>query len=363
MRILNLNEYLTRDILSTIIFLAFLLSSIISPIGNVNSLIFFLPITFTFKYIKNNISIFILFLIIVFYLNIYFNADSFSFFYMFSYFLIPILFMLFTLSLSECDIKRILKLLLLLSVIYITYIFFKSLSSLDFLLVDRFHENKILLDVLNSRSSGLGRLIIFLMIFNFFYLKNKYLTIYLILLIVISGNRTSILIASLLFTLYYFKNKINFKSFKYILLLTPLLVLILTTRRSENLENYFTLNNRIFLWEKINILSNNTFFSLILGNGPQYDRFLIFDSLSNAYINILYSYGILGSLLFIYFLIKLYKKFIISIDDNFLIFTKASILYLLIRGIVENSFSVWGIDMIFYILLTSYIFKKNVQYN
>ena len=118
----------------------------------------------------------------------------------------------------------------------------------------------------------------------------------------------------------------------------------------------------------------------IFGYGPQADRFLIGlkeygyfgNNVSNAYVYAFLCGGYLSIIILIFISITavfyLYKTFFIKkifSEDN-LIYVKLSSIYLiffLLRSIMENSFSLFSIDFIFFIISMSILnyfikFKK-----
>jgi len=122
---------------------------------------------------------------------------------------------------------------------------------------------------------------------------------------------------------------------------------------------------------KIILEYKQTIFNKILGNGPEFDRNLLnrynqYPTGSDSANAILYFYlcgGILSVILFLLLTIqqlqKIYKNFIINNIENYNSNPKVFIsiicfIYLLIRSLFENSFSVWSIDQVLFILFGCY---------
>ena len=125
-------------------------------------------------------------------------------------------------------------------------------------------------------------------------------------------------------------------------------------------------SGRMELWKKaIKFFEQRPF----LGYGPQADRYLLNENVSNVFLYTLLCGGILGfSVLFILILNLIF--IIYRLIFNYKVFkykspttVKVSIIfliYLLLRGLVENTFSVYSIDFIVfsisYTILNNYIF-------
>jgi len=120
-------------------------------------------------------------------------------------------------------------------------------------------------------------------------------------------------------------------------------------------------SGRMEIWKKsIPFIKKNLFF----GQGPQSDRNLLSKNASNILVYILLCGGVFCTLFFFIYLFNLliqYSRFILKFNiknfnkDHILIFTNLCIFFLLFRGLVENSFSIFGIDMILFLLSVKYI--------
>ena len=266
----------------------------------------------------------------------------------------------------------------------------------------------------NPRVTGISRsLLIFYFLFFYFLIKSQkkiiwYSTlIILILLLYKMQTRGAFVGIIILYTLYFLFNSLELKKkFLNLLVLLIIPIIVFETYYLSKNTNYFSKNtNDIFQFEPTRLVDNttsgrlhiwkNAIFmikekKLILGYGPQADRFLLnilaiknskrniyYDKYGNRIIydnnvsnSLLYGYlcgGIVGIflLLAIYLIaitvaaknIFIYKIF--TYDDNLWInFSTIVIIYLGLRGIFENSFSVFGIDYILFIL--AYFTSKNL---
>jgi O-antigen ligase len=150
-------------------------------------------------------------------------------------------------------------------------------------------------------------------------------------------------------------------------------------QENERLINEHSTSGRIIIWSNIiKIIKED---KIIFGKGPQSDRHLLSNyNLKNnkdvsliLYDNnssnaLLYSYlcgGITGFLILICIYINTIKLIYENIfiiknfsSNNILInFSTITLLYLLIRSIFENSFSLFSVDFVFFIL--SYFISQN----
>lgn len=120
-------------------------------------------------------------------------------------------------------------------------------------------------------------------------------------------------------------------------------------------------SGRIEIWKQsIPLIKKNFFF----GQGPQSDRNLLSENASNILVYVLLCGGIFCAVFFFIYLFNLliqYLRFILIFKiknfnkDYILIFTNLCIIFLVFRGLVENSFSVFGIDMVLFLLSVKYI--------
>ena len=152
-------------------------------------------------------------------------------------------------------------------------------------------------------------------------------------------------------------------------------------KNQERLVSTYSTSGRTEIWTNIITIIKED--NIIFGKGPQADRslltkyitknkehasFIVYEN--NASNALLYSYlcaGIIGFLILICIYIntiKLIYKNIFTIGNfstkNILInFSTITLLYLLIRSIFENSFSLFSIDFVFFILCYFISLKKN----
>ena len=232
---------------------------------------------------------------------------------------------------------------------------------------------------MQTRGAVVGLLIVYFILFLFhpFSLKKK-IFIFLILT----------LIPLFLFELYYYSKK-------NILILNPEINSIQKYNEHEpNSYNRFVelkndTSGRISIWKKILVIVNEK--KIFLGYGPQADRFLllqhkikndknnyykynnevsIYDN--NASNALLYAYlcgGVVGFFLFsvifslaIVVIIKniFYVKIFLHNKHShnaWLHYSTTLLTYLIIRSLYENSFSIFGLDYIFFIL--GYLMSRN----
>jgi O-antigen ligase len=149
-------------------------------------------------------------------------------------------------------------------------------------------------------------------------------------------------------------------------------------KSKSRLFSDFKSSGRIDIWkESLKVFQKEKLF----GYGPQGDRFLLknseikndfFTNSSNALIYSLLSGGYFGiSVMFLIYINIIFKIYIclkkIKILDNFNKITlKLSICYIiffLIRSLFENSFSLFSIDFMMFILSATYIenYLKNIR--
>lgn len=265
--------------------------------------------------------------------------------------------------------------------------------------------------IININSNGFSRYLLFLYIYFFvsFILSNnlnfyKFLILLTIsTLIFLYEGRVNIGILLIINLIIFFK-KINF--FKKLLLfffisITPFVISTIwqnnlknnnyfdfwnspTFRTATTGEKYNTKKEYILSYLSINKISTGRYdkwkiileykqniTNTIFGNGPEFDRFLLnrynqYPTGSDSANGILYLYlcgGILSVLFFLLLAIqqlqKIWKNLIINNTQNFIKNPKVFVsticfLYILIRSLFENSFSVWSIDQVFFILFGCY---------
>jgi len=228
---------------------------------------------------------------------------------------------------------------------------------------------------MQARGSLLGVLLLFLffLIFSSFSLRKKIMTIFFILIIPIF----------LFETYYYFKTNKDY-IFNANLYNKEFSSNLTSEKRSSNLNRVLDLKNtassgRKQLWKNSLLLIKEK--KIILGYGPKADRFLLTEfyaryentkyyidsygnnflvesNVSNALIYAYLSGGFLGFLLLLTIniiasLTILKNIFIEKIflgKDAIKLFSTTLLIFLGVRGVFENSYSVFGIDYIFFIL-------------
>lgn len=268
----------------------------------------------------------------------------------------------------------------------------------------------------NPRITGISRsLLIFYFLFFYFLLKSQkkiiwYSTlIILILLLYKMQTRGAFVGIIILYTLYFLFNSDELKKkFLNLLVLIIIPIIVFETYYFIRNTNYSSKKNndifqplsistrlvdkstsgRLHIWKNAMFMIKEK--KLILGYGPQADRFLLnIFAIKNSKRNIYYDkygnpiaydnnasnsllYGYLsGGVLGISLLLTIYLMTIIVAAKNIFInkiftynnnlwvnFSTIVIIYLGLRGIFENSFSVFGIDYILFIL--AYFTSKNL---
>jgi hypothetical protein len=238
----------------------------------------------------------------------------------------------------------------------------------------------LLLYKMQTRGAFIGIIILYIIFFSFYSLELKKKLVNLLVLV---------LFPVIIFETYYFIEKkynlfdtINFKAQEQKIL----------TQEQNKFEQsrilYNDTSGRYTIWKNALFIINEK--KIILGYGPQADRFLFlisrinnenrniyYDKSGNPYLYdnnasnaLIYAYlcgGVVGFflLLFIYLLaiIVIVKnifvnKILLFKNNIWLNFSNILIIYLGFRGIFENSFSVFGIDYIFFTL--AYFNSKNL---
>ena len=117
-------------------------------------------------------------------------------------------------------------------------------------------------------------------------------------------------------------------------------------------------------WKKIGSVIKTRLPESLLGFGPQADRMLIKETASNSYLSALLTGGVLGliSLMCLVFL-NLYNSFYLIFKSkifcdencNYLKITIIINLFFILRGVYESSFSVYGLDFLFFIISSTII--------
>ena len=250
-----------------------------------------------------------------------------------------------------------------------------------------------------SRSSGVGRnllffyiLLSFFLIFyqnnNFFYFLKRILLVFLSFYIFHLENRSSIYFL-LLFNFFIFFYFLKKKKFKYrirvlcIMLIIPYIIHIFATVSKKNYQIYNQNNEsvkevtkystriyvlsdgsgRLGLWKKsIKPITNNLF----LGYGPQADRILINENVSNIFLYSLLCGGILALIFILLIIISILNNILYLVFIKRIFFNKKNIIincsiffiiFLLFRSLLENSFAIFGIDFMIFIICSTILFN------
>ena len=309
--------------------------------------------------------------------------------------------------------------IVLISIFFTSQLIFEFLSNKNLFYIygtSTLSPDKLPLFQANLRVTGLSRML--LLIFFLFYFINlsnpkiklvKYLslTIIFVCIFFIYGmqSRGSWVGILLLILLHIFFHKKNFKKsltvllviFMAIFLYEVILKIKSHAAKNESTENTIlqkelkknqerlisthSTSGRTVIWNNIITIIKED--KIIFGKGPQSDRHLITEYIlkqkkgidytiyeHNASNAILYSYlcaGVIGFLILICIylntIILIYKNIFVVNNfskKNILInFSTVTLLYLLLRSVFENSFSVFGIDFVFFIL--SYFIAQNTE--
>lgn len=257
-------------------------------------------------------------------------------------------------------------------------------NNYNFYKVFAFKDGNIL-DQVNPRITGLSRSFALISLFffvTFIHIKNKFLKLVLFFLFIISNfiilmmqSRGTILcFYASIFFLLIFMSKLNIY-FKTILIIFMIILNIiffnLTTNNKLNDPeiNYQTrilnknTSGRFDIW---NYSIRNYNFENFHGYGPQGDRFFLKDykkknkygdNSSNAFLYSLLSGGYFGLLFFILIYLTIIKKIKFLILHNekksiYFYFSTSVVIFLIVRSIFENSFSLFSVD---YLLMLSSI--------
>jgi len=265
--------------------------------------------------------------------------------------------------------------------------------------------------------TGFSRLLLlisYLLFFILFYAKHNfkyilYIVIFLINLFIYTLQSRGTLVGELILIIYYillFKDKIITKIIKvFFIFLLPIIIFELSSysinKKNSNLENNKILTNlennmilnrmvnnhtssgRLTIWNNsLNIIKEK---KIIFGIGPQADRKLISEYLlknnkkedliygTNSSNALIYSYlcgGLisLSLLIFIYFMAikELFKCIIVNklqyYSKNPLVnFSIITLIFMIIRSVFENGFSLFGIDFCFFCFSYFFLAKKNSE--
>lgn len=135
---------------------------------------------------------------------------------------------------------------------------------------------------------------------------------------------------------------------------------------NKNEINIYTSGRVDLILLVIDYLKSNK--SLIFtGGGPEFDRYIVnvdkkniyYKDIGNGYANLILTGGFflfISFILFIFYLfvsvMQMFQKFYI---DNFFVFSFFIIIFFLLRAVVEKSFTIWGIDMLYFFLSIFYL--------
>ena len=257
------------------------------------------------------------------------------------------------------------------------------------------------------RSSGIGRnllflyiLLVFSLIFHqkndFFYFLKNILLIFLSFFIFHLENRSSIYFLLLFnfFIFFYFLKKKDFKykiKVLFIMLIIPYFIhtFVIFTKSNHTIYNQNNQNNellntnnnqffnkisnnsriyelsggsgRLNLWKKsIKPITSNFFF----GYGPQADRILVSENISNIFLYSLLCGGVLAFIFILFIILSILNKIFYLVFIKKIFFNKKNILinssiffviFLIFRSLFENSFAVFGIDFMIFIICSTII--------
>jgi len=303
--------------------------------------------------------------------------------------------------------------ILLITFVYLSFLieYLNRLIIKDALFYGHHSSKSNLMPVINMpRSSGLGRMAFLIFLFFIIFvdlkkIKNKLFLLFLVIPgIFLTQSRAIVgiyilIILVLSFSKYFKLYNLMFNDFKrnfVIFIIIPLIISLLTTQLKPSNLNYYkslyfkvindTENfelNKIDTEKKLKILRNRdpsftsyrlehwkdlikktkSTQSVLIGNGTQADRFLIKQTSSNATLYFYASAGVIGILIYAMIIINIVKILVKKINylrknsykDNKFTFAVLVIFVLLIRGLVESSYAVFGIDYIFFIIALYFI--------
>ncbi len=235
--------------------------------------------------------------------------------------------------------KRHTKKILLLKIIFLTFIFLFQSRTMLFLTVLTY-----LIIFINKNEITLK---------NFFKFFSSYILIPFILFYLLST------INSYQISNKSYENAPNIKS--YIEHLNSDELKVLRVMSEEDISS-----GRFDDWNEI--IKSISGKNIIYGFGAQGDRFLIKQTASNGLIYAYSSSGVIGLTFFVIFLImvciKTIKVFIYHFRKNLgKILYCLIIVFLSLRGILETSYAVFSIDLIIFVLALSFISNEKVKIN
>jgi hypothetical protein len=244
------------------------------------------------------------------------------------------------------------------------------------------------------RSSGLARTSTLLIIFltSYYFLKKKniftYVGIKILACTIILTQSRIVIFSYLLLIIFFFHKSLNIKDrFKilFLYLIFPLAIVIITIylktfiHQHNNAESINLNVERIYnrnpdqtiyastRYKDWNDIIEKTKKNYFLGYGIQADRLLINQSASNAFVYSFASGGVCGLLIFIIIYVRTFlissillsKYKTIKINRDFVLLSAViTNLFLLIRSFVENSFAVYGIDFLIFLICSIICEKK-----
>ena len=234
--------------------------------------------------------------------------------------------------------------------------------------------------VLIPRTSGISRMIAFIFVFTLVYylvfeknqskIKKLFLVLFLIFLmfiiIFVFQSRGTILslIISLLSIIYllYFRKK-NLIKITTILILIIFIICIITfllitfqIGRFTDLNALLNSSGRISMW--FDIIQKQKI--IFIGNGMQADRHIFGVNVSNLYLYVYLSAGFMGLSFFLLHILYIFKNVlyifkyikILNLEEKFIYLLLVSIfVFLAVRSIFENSFAIYGYDLILWCLM------------
>jgi hypothetical protein len=134
----------------------------------------------------------------------------------------------------------------------------------------------------------------------------------------------------------------------------------------DNKVNIYTSGRFELISLSIDYLKNNKLL-IFTGGGPEFDRYLLnidkkfdyYKDIANGYLNLILTGGVFLFILFILFILYLFLSVIQMFQkfykNNFFIFCFFLIIVFLLRAVVEKSFTIWGIDMLYFFLSIFYL--------
>ena len=266
----------------------------------------------------------------------------------------------------------------------------------------------------SPRATGMARWFLILFIFFISCLffennkikKNIYFSfiIFCGIFIILLQSRTSFYLMLLFSIFLIFIDKERFKNFKVLLIIIILQfsfskifyevkeIYFLKTKNIEKTElekiseNYYKDKNRqkfrvlsandnittgrTVIWKNILKISfSKPLTNQLIGFGSQADRYLVQQNASNAILYVLICSGFIGLAIFLFIFLIILKSIIYFFKDSesykkvdkYYLFSIFILIFLTLRSIVENSFTVFGIDYIFFLKAYFYILNSSLH--